>query len=269
MIGRGLLDIASRRIDPFVGATIWDLCDWDICCVLDGCRVDTFRSLRDDAHAYWSVASTSQDWLARTFDGRDLSAVAYVTGNPYAPELDTDAFAHFHHAPVRGVEGIETVPPDVLADRAIEAWRRRDALGIDRLVVHFMQPHVPFRGKAEWFQDYYGTDTWGSSIWHDVGETIDRQDWLWAYRDNLAWALVDGVGRLAGNADATIGVTADHGNAAGEWGYWGHPGGCLHPAVRKVPWLTVEGTDRATVEPETPSAGDVDPQQQLEALGYV
>lgn len=260
------------RVGPHLSPSGQDVFEreWDVLVVLDGCRCDTFADVFDGlTDCIWSVGATSETWIRRTFGGRDTSSVGMLTGNPFAAQLDADNFAHFHLEPVADVEGIETVPPEMLTDRAIDVWRRRDQLGVDRLVVHFMQPHVPFRSRPDWFAGWRGTDTWGSVAWRDmVAGEIDRHEWFDAYRDNLRWVLAD-VDRLTHNCDATIALTADHGNAAGEWGLYGHPVGAPISAVRSVPWATVDGADEQTAAPgHQPPETSIDTDDQLAALGY-
>lgn len=259
----------GRFID---GEPIWER-DWDILCVLDGCRVDTFRGVFDDtADEMVSVASTSQTWLPRTFDGRDLESVGYVTGNPFATQLQPSRFAEFHIEPVTETEhGIETVPPRPLTDRAIDVWRRREELGVEKLIVHFMQPHIPFRSRPEWFSKFRESDVWGSKVWKQIpNSSLSKEEVFEACRDNLEWVLgPGGVETLQENCDGTIALTADHGNAAGEFGLYGHPEGAPIPQVRHVPWATVDGVDERTREPVVEErAESVDVENQLEALGY-
>lgn len=235
--------------------------DADIYVVLDGCRVDVLREWYPDAESYWSVGASSPEWLAATFDGHD--AVAYVSGNPFAEDVRDDV-GYLHVEGVRDCAGVETVPPAPLVDHAAAVWRDRDRHGIEAVVVHLMQPHVPFRSRPEWFTG----DDWGSGRWHDIGTEIPRAEWFAAYRDNLQWAIEDGVERLQRRVDATIGITADHGNAAGEWGVYSHPRGVAVPAVRKVPWTTVDGQAVEAVG-EVAAAESRDRARHLEALGYV
>jgi hypothetical protein len=137
-----------------------------------------------------------------------------------------------------------------------------------------MQPHVPFRSRPEWFEEWSETETWGSSIWNRVRTgDISREEIFEAYRDNLEWVWgEDGVSRLRENCDARIGVTADHGNAAGEWGFYGHPVGAPIPSVRHVPWLSLQGSDTESATPkisvDAPDGEQRDVKASLEALGY-
>lgn len=247
-----------------LGTSIWDAGDWDICVILDGCRLDTFRMERE-CESIYSVGASSRSWIRRTFDGRDVSSVGYLTGNPFAVGLDEDDFHTFHVEPVQEVHGIETVPPEPIIDRAIELWRRGPPRN---LIIHLMQPHVPFRSRPEWFGEFIGTDTWGSTAWERAASgEIPREEWFAAYRDNLVWAL-DAVDRLASSVDARIAVTADHGNSAGEWGIAGHPVGALHHQVRRVPWTVVDAADTGEHTPEVVESGPLDVEDQLRALGY-
>lgn len=262
----------AQRFRP--GEAIWEK-EWDILCILDACRADTFREYFPNADSYWSVGSTSRTWVSRTFDRRSHESVAYVSANPYAAQLDPERFGYFHLEPVaETAAGIETVAPEVLRDRAVTAWRNRGSLGIDRLIIHFMQPHVPFRSRPEWFSAFAGTDSWGSSIWQDVrhGE-ISRDEFLEAYADNLRWVLEDGVYPLEELVTARVAVSADHGNAIGEWGLYGHHESVVVPAARTVPWTTFLAEtsldEFAEVELENRSLDDEELAQQLEALGYL
>jgi hypothetical protein len=95
-----------------------------------------------------------------------------------------------------------------------------------------------------------------------------------AYLDELRYVL-DDVELLLENYDANrVVITADHGEAFGEYGIFGHPIGSLHPKVRTVPWAVTSATDTRTYEPNTapPStreeATSQNAEETLEALGY-
>ena len=254
----------------FGGESVWDR-DWDVLCILDACRVDLFREVVGKSDAMTSVASTSRTWVNRTFGDRELDSIGYITGNPYWEQLDVDAFGYFHvEGPTVTDFEVETVPPRPLSERAMDVWRRRDELGIDKLVVHFMQPHAPFRSKPEWFERARGTSSWSGNIWDRLRNDEFALEEVWeAYADNLAWVMDDGIDPLIHNCDAAIALSADHANAIGEWGIYGHPLGCPIRAVREVPWKVIDGTDERTIDPnihEKETAVDVE--AHLSALGY-
>lgn len=270
---RALYLTVASKIGPLLPSdSIWDQ-DWDVLCVLDGCRLDTFREVADeDCDSLCSVGSTSQTWIPRTFDNYDTSEIAYITGNPFSTRTNTNEFGYYREIGVESINGVETVSPKKLTDCAIRAWRKRDDIGINQLVIHYMQPHVPFRSRPEWFEEWEGDETWESSIWEGIRTGKVSRDTLFdAYRDNLRWVWEEtGVARLRENCDAQIAVTADHGNAAGEWGFYGHPEGAPVPSVRHVPWVTLSGEDSKQVKPDLilEKDDDRDVEESLEALGY-
>lgn len=263
-------DHYSIAIEPRLPKeSIWSK-DWDVLCVLDGCRADTFESVFEgNTDQIRSVASCSENWVKRTFHDTDVSNVAYITGNPFVKYIDLDRFAYGHFQNVEPVCGVETVSPKKLTDRAINVWRRRDELGVEKLVIHYMQPHAPFRSRPEWFNQWNGTEKFGSSVWDQLRGDLNYEAFFEAYEDNLKWVLEDGVEPLSANCNAQIAITADHGNAAGEWTYYGHPKGALAPSVRVVPWATINGVDEQTRTPEVEAKAEpTDVDKQLRALGY-
>lgn len=299
----------GRRIfmTGMIDTPIWTNDEWDICCVLDACRVDLFQEicesnryewLPERTGSMWSVGSQSPEWISKTFSEthqEHLTNLAYISGNPFTgkqmdrwpnlPITDSDvgyldeAWRDAWVQPEvssRTVK-VSTIPPGRLVDRAINVWRRRSELGINRLVVHIMQPHTPFRSRPEWFANERDVNVFGEpekesiekDIWNRIRDGELKRDDVWeAYRDNLEWAL-DNIALLRQNAEATIALTSDHGNAMGEWGEWGHPAYNPVPSVRKVPWLTIKGTDQETKHPDIRrSDSSKTVTDRLEALGY-
>lgn len=258
---------------------VWDL-DWDVLLILDACRVDVMQEVSTEytflpptLDSIWSVGSATPEWMDRTFDpdtyGEQMYRTAYLTGNPFSAKprgrieaaesdalpLDGDGFAHLDevwrtdwvHDPV------STVPPRALTDRAIRYWRSATA---DQMIVHYMQPHLPFRARPEWFNRRRRLDKFGEpekeegkDCWLRARDgEVDREEFWTAYRDNLRWVL-DDIRILINNCDGKIGISADHGNGWGELGIWSHPQDCPVPAVRRVPWITIEGHDSESYQP--------------------
>lgn len=339
--GRALGRAADRVID---GTPIWEH-DWDVLCVLDGCRVDLMREVACDGHpllpapedvsATWSVGSQSAEWMAYTFDpsyAEVVSETGYITGNPFsAQSCDHMACVSGNVLPLQAEDfgflyelwreewqhgAISTIPPEPLTNAAIGTWRARRALDIDRIVVHYMQPHAPFRSRPDWFLGEPDLEGWGqvgdengdlealadldpaeadaleafaeadgdgiTDPWTRLRDGELPRDEFWAaYRDNLEWVL-DSVATLAENCDGTVALTSDHGNAAGEWGVWSHPPGLVVPALRRVPWVALDGRDTESRSPgppprspptETRDAGEPPPvepavEERLADLGY-
>lgn len=303
---KGLAPIARRRARP-----IW-AAEWDVCLVLDACRYDIWNEVAWQhpelcprgsraAPSAWSVGSASPEWIAHTFDDRHRDAWAdagYVTANPFSGKDPDDVpFVGGEAYPLadRGLayldevwrdqwpasDNLPTVAPDVLTDRALWAWQRREEYGMDRLVVHYMQPHIPFRSRPEWCAgwDLNGFGTGGGygekDDWKMVRDgDVDADEFWTAYADNLRWVLGE-VLRWYQATDARLLVTSDHGNAMGEFGEWSHPANSANPVLRRVPWITVDGVNATDVTPEP--AGDPpvqrgtseDVEDQLRALGYM
>ncbi|MFB6125071.1 MAG: hypothetical protein ABEJ59_03840 [Halanaeroarchaeum sp.] len=131
--------------------------EWDVLLVLDACRVDLMPEVADeyaflpapeDLETRWSVASMSSDWLRRTFAAEyesDVAETAYVTGNAFTKD-DVFAVEPAHLDEVwtdAWDEDVNTIRPQALTDRAVDTWRDRPG-GVESMVVHYMQPHVPF-----------------------------------------------------------------------------------------------------------------------------
>jgi hypothetical protein len=292
-----------RRVYQYGSDPIWVKGEWDVLVVLDATRVDLMREVAPQyglgpVETTWSNASCSIDWIRDTFNrypGHTTSA-GYITGNPFA---DTDSpdepsadlrdgnlayFAPLYETCWQEINGgpVETIPPEPLTDQTIAVWRDRNIHDIDRLVVHYMQPHQPFRSRPDWEGVSQNMKNLAESrtrvdlnenIWHRLkrGELEHGEVWN-AYHDNLRWALDDITDRLLSNLDARVAITSDHGNALGEWGEWAHPPGALSPPVWRVPWVEVEAKDEHTVDPEPTTVDedvDSDTEDQLSALGYL
>jgi hypothetical protein len=268
--------------------------DWDLLVVLDSCRVDAMREVAgeypfiENVASIRSVGSTSFEWLPLTFNERYkkyINETAYVSGNPYL----TPVFENKDHPPVAqpipfGPTDYDVVDPDdfllldevrkygtdnkqncvlprTMTDRAVDVSRSLDP---NRLIVHYMQPHEPHIG------DEHGL---GQSVFVSLrkGEITRREAWD-SYIENLRLVL-DELEVLLTNVDAEkVVITADHGEAFGEFGFYAHQIGCPLPAVRTVPWVETTATDTRSYQPEVePGVADQTNslQEHLADLGYL
>lgn len=288
-IGKPFVGGLSRRITRFYnpGTPIWDD-EWDILLVLDTCRVDLLQQVADEytflpdpdtINSRWSVASMSEQWIERTFSetyASEISKTAYITGNPLTNK------AVFAEIPViidevwesAWDDNLNTIPPRPLTDRAINTWRERSNK-IESMIVHYMQPHAPFIPDPD-LGDYADPEDFGegfTDIWHQIGDELTRKEIWAAYRENLRYVL-DDVELLLENVDTErVVITADHGNAIGEFGQWGHPWDVLLPCIRNVPWVVTSGEDTQEYQPEivdneTRSIDKTDVDKRLDALAY-
>lgn len=257
--------------------------DWDVLIILDACRVDLLRSVADEydfigsvdeVDRVESVGSMSKEWMAKTFDDDHADEVAdtvYVTSNAFSERiLDEDDFLELDEVwRYAWDEDEDTVLPRPVTDRAIRAARQHDP---DRLVVHYIQPHHPFLSIDGFEAATFGPDSADTVVDALRKGKIERDRFMRAYRDNLRTAL-DDVELLLSNVDADVAITADHGDALGEWGVYDHPVGFLHPAVRTVPWVETQATDTGEHEPaawkEAVQTDEDEVTDRLQALGYV
>lgn len=253
--------------------------EWDILIILDACRVDLLRSVvpeydfLDDIGQLDSVGSMSKEWMAKTFTDEyetEVAETAYVTSNVFSDRiLNTDRFHTVDEVWRDGWDReANTVLPREVTNRAIRTAREEDP---DRLIVHYVQPHHPFLDLGSEFD----AEPFGPALSDTVVDALRKDkidfDTFWtAYQDNLRRVL-DDVELLLSNVEADrVAITADHGDALGEWGVYDHPVGFLHPVVRTVPWTTTTATDRETHDPEiVREADDSAVTERLQALGYV
>lgn len=276
--------------------------DWDVLVILDTCRVDALREAAPDYDwlpapesigSIRSTGSATKEWVASTFtdDYRDeLEETVYVTGNAQAKEVLTDrrfpeqdegvwaptnwksvsedALQDVVHAwRYARPEMDGPMHPALLTDIAIEEYRNQQP---DRLLVHYTPPHHPYpfdairegREMTEKEEDPFGYLLNGG----------DRDEVWGLYMDTLHYVLPY-VHRLLGAVDApTAVISADHGDAFGEWGFYSHPFASFVPEIRRVPWAELSMPGEGSYEPGF-DRDLVDPRRgakaQLEMLGYL
>lgn len=249
---------------------------WDMLVVVDGCRRDLMTDTApsydfiSSTDTFTSIAGGSLAWMNRTFDEtRDLSNVAYVTANPFSSRaLDPDRFAVVDEVwKYSWDEEVGTVRAPDVTEAAIDTLRDRQ---VDRCIVHYMQPHHPFVPEplAAGINRENPT-VHEKTVWEKLrDDEYDRETVVDAYRQNLEYVL-DDVKLLCENIDAprTV-VTADHGNAMGEWGIYGH-GDYPIGVLRQVPWCQTSASDERTLEPDVDRRNaDASVNEHLRDLGY-
>lgn len=273
---------ALRRVNRVypTGTNVFDR-EWDVLVLLDACRVDLAVEVApqypflDTPDTLTSVGSSSLDWLQRTFTPERrpvMSDTAYVTGNPFSYRvldgehlLVLDEVWRYAWDDERG-----TIPARPVTDRAIATARTQHP---DRLIIHYMQPHLPSIPQP--LSEGMNRETLGQGAgWESPWKRLRHGDLsietVWtAYRANLEYVLED-VQLLLENLDADRAIiSADHGNAAGEYGVYGHPQVPLS-VVRTVPWYETSGRDEHTYEPALEREdGNGDVAEKLAALGYL
>ena len=257
------------------GSNIFDE-QWDVLVILDACRWDLTWEMAPrydflDKTTTYSVASSSEEWMEKTFRTVDTSNVGYVTGNPFSRQtLDENDFLLLDEVWEYAVDDeIGTIPADAVTDRTIQAHREHDP---ERLISHYMQPHYPFIPNP--IDDGLPIDDFGGGSHDDVWDKLRRgevsRDEVWkSYRANLEYVL-DSVKTLLNSVEGRVVITADHGNLLGELGLYGHPDFVPIPALKRVPWCRTIAKDQSTYEPAEWRNMSVenDRDELLKNLGY-
>lgn len=276
--------------------------DWDVLIVLDTCRPDAIKELSEEydflssiVETMWSVGGNSPEWICNTFKSEYLDIIgktSYISGNAWAERVLAHDWSPTHwvapNAPVNyqtvsekrlrniihvwkytssAYEAVDFSHPSAVevVDHAIKESRRYSP---QRMIVHIMEPHRPYIAMAEQEERTelrnYESDPW-SYLRNDGSiETV----WN-CYLSELRRGL-DAVKILLDNINAnTVAITADHGEAFGEWGGYGHKVGSLNPVIRRVPWIETTAQDSqsrtANIEYQMNESTAV---EQLQALGY-
>jgi hypothetical protein len=262
--------------------------DWDVLVVVDACRLDLIQRVSSDFEFISAISNTNstgsstQEWMETNFItdyNEEMAQTRYVCGNPHSRNfIPTDQFAAVDEVwEYAWNDNRGTVLPRPITDRAIHT-ARHELKPNERLIIHYMQPHIPFVGSnqsAGLELSNYGEDHWaaGKDDWALLQRGVRSKEELWQdYEENLRLVLND-IGMLIENIDAEkLIITSDHGNAIGESWMTGHPTNVPHPVLRSVPWIELSTEDSHTHEP-----GEYDQKdrttgesvaKRLEMLGY-
>lgn len=211
-------------------------------------------------------------------------------GFPKWTPVSSEAFQHYEL--VRGIANHETkglhpeanVVPHIATDRAISIGRQMDC---DRMIVHYNAPHMKYvSGALEWQPDSTNAKDLmdgpkpnrellpeEKSRGPAMRGEVSKKRMFDLYLRELRFIL-DYVEILLSNFDGeTVIITADHGEAFGEFGVWGHPFGWPLPPVKTVPWIATSAQDEETYEsrftPLERRPTDEETVGFLEEMGYI
>lgn len=259
--------------------------DWEVLVILDAARFDLMKEVVECKPAYsqfepvrprLSVSGSSYGWMKETFGSRDLSDIEYITANPHTEALfertdvTPDSFAHLEEVWKFGWDDDQgTVPARAITDRGIS---RRRTSNEKRMILHYMQPHFPSVPDPIGSPISKEDHSWNWSAWNQLKRGKISKSEVWdSYLSNLEYVL-DDVKKLLENMDAAkVVITADHGNAIGERGYFGHDDWPVE-GIKTVPWCVTNGVDTEKYEPEleisTQGSTDKTVEDRLSALGY-
>jgi len=256
--------------------------NWELCIILDACRYDLLIEVADEfdflksVDSLNSVDSMTKHWIKKTFIksySEEIESTVYITGNPFARNIDTPEPDDIVHVWKWGWDDdVGTVLPETITDETIYYFRNND---VDRAIVHYMQPHIPFLkydiSDPKKPNNFGGDGCVGRNVWDELRDGLLEEEKIWsAYQNNLRVVLND-LEVLLENVDANRAViTSDHGNAFGEWGLYGHPMHMPIPALRKVPWVETVAKDENIYSPDINKrrTRSTDVNEQLKRLGY-
>lgn len=281
---------AHRRFGSRSGAVRVMEEDWDNLLILDACRADLFESVADrgDFDTYrrvTSLGSMTEEWTEQNFQSHKFGDTVYIACNPITSRVAADAFHDLVEVWRKGFdEERRTIMPGPIAEAAREAHERYPK---KRLVVHFLQPHIPFVNSPELvFRDWWSPE--GSfkevdadpprNVWGAMAMGLVDYDKVWnAYQENLRLSLDEALG-LAEDLPGKTVVSSDHGNLMGErtWPIplrlYGHPRDLRSRELVTVPWAVLDDGDRREVLDDgvesSTTAEETEITDRLQALGY-
>lgn len=210
-------------------------------------------------------------------------------GYPKWQPVTADAFAHYETVSAVENQDDQIHPeneaiPHILTDRAIAVGRKTD---VDRMIVHYTLPHLTFIADAiDWSPGglsqtelMAGPDairdlnpeekSYDAARRGDVTHKTVYESYLQNLRLGIEYVEI-----LLQNIIAeTAVITADHGEAFGEKGVWGHPYGFPFAPVKTVPWAETTATDERTYEsrydPLKRSPTEHESAEFLKRMGYL
>lgn len=267
--------------------------DWDLLILLDSCRYDYFKevnNIQGELKRVVSGGSHSKEFIHHNFVKEQNHDTVYVTANPYGVKFrkDTEFFATINLLDEWDDE-FETVLPSDVQAAAINA---ADQYPNKRLIIHFMQPHMPHIGeKSKEIRQNMNIGGWSGgieefeqqktnySIFDAVSDgKISHQELRESYKQSLK-VVLGHVETIVNNVPGKKIITSDHGELLGEkllplFGprKYSHHTNLKTPELRLVPWLIIDSEDRRKVIEENPTQTNEIDQNELEkklsALGY-
>jgi hypothetical protein len=265
--------------------------DWDNLIILDACRYDEFASecsLKGNLNKTVSKGKNSIQYIERNYNGRELHDTVYVTANPYVKDIKDGVFHAIVDDPLKKNfdERLGTVRPEEITRAAIEA---HDKYPNKRLIIHYMQPHMPPIGEIRDLMDDIddGFDMTGEKrnterTYNLVKKGLISPDSArLAYRQNLRIVLKE-VANLSQIGGKTV-ISSDHGELLGDSHYlyreklWSHGLTRKLPKTEElciVPWFEWDiSTDRRKISSDPPVQNEriteENARDQLEGLGYL
>lgn len=228
--------------------------EWDVLLVLDACRFDSFKkynNIKGKLNSIISKGTCTVEWLNSNFGmKKKYNDIVYVSGNPFT-EYSIEGSKKFYD--VSNVflkdwnEKFGTVLPDSVSSEAIRMHKKHPD---KKLIVHYMQPHVPYVGKTKIYlknsfksknfsKENNGHDWFGSLLDKIRYEGGSVRMFYKAYIENLRLVLRS-IENLLPHLEGKVIISSDHGELFGEKYIYGHPPGIRLKKITKVPWFVVD-----------------------------
>ena len=228
----------QSKFFPYKGKNIFDY-EWDNLIILDACRYDRLKKIVGNKYSVkkmLSVASHTSDWLRKTFVKNYYPDIVYVSANPQTEVHAKGKFFRVDNVWDYGWdEKNDTVMPETVTKAAI---LMKSKYPDKKLIVHYLQPHVPYIGKTRIKvrppKEKFDPNPFYEYVrYRSVREKIKK-----AYDDNIreVWKHVE---RLIKHLPGKTIITSDHGELLGEWGLYFHPYGLRFRKLLEVPWIEV------------------------------
>jgi len=245
--------------------------EWDLLILLDACRYDVLSVVADDAaiEPVTSPATATPRFLERAHESTVFDDTVYVSANPQTSRQSPgEVIRHEQLYDEAWSESLATVPPSPVYDRAREA-----VTDGERTVAHTLQPHYPHICSLGGDPAAVPNGLHPSLLEADERHvqailsngSVDLGRAWRSYRASVRFAWESAIEFAADIVDRgyTVTITADHGEAFGEWGFVEHPVDVPIKALTQVPWVTVV-PDQAGSERTVSDTVD----QRLADLGY-
>lgn len=277
--------------------------DWDNLIILDACRYDAFSEvnwLEGNLEQRYAVASNTTNFLMKNFVDERLYDTIQLTANPKGIKLENEYSngSRIFYKTISMMDQwdreTQTVLPEDMVEKAIEVHEKYPH---KRLVVHFVQPHLPYIGeKAAEMRNQLGRPPGGynpnqehldvqkENVKRIDFDTVHRNDidittadLREAYYESLELALSE-IENLLEALNGRSVITADHGEVFNEQplpfgkGLYGHPKKIKTDSLRQVPWFVVDSGVRRETVAEVPTENIAENNETIEnrlrALGY-
>lgn len=237
LLVRDFMISQTENIDDDQERNLQDL-EWDNLVILDACRHDIYEEVNGPTNYNFSKGSMTRNYIRENFSEGDWSDVVYISSNPRfgngifnevtGRDLE-DCFFEVFNSWKNSEDPFS--PENVVRD----AKTAQKLFPEKKIIIHFMQPHIPFDNHSESSEKYVFTGE-NYDVWRAVmREEVDAQGAIRQYLKNLEFVMPY-VENLVEELEGLSVITSDHGNLIGEGNYYGHPRGYSSVGLRKVPW---------------------------------